>query len=89
MVEKKPLFTFHIGRDGRQAPVLLMRVPSLQVLSTMLSVVPEPAVAIMPCGMVSSILSLRLKGAALPWLFQSGLKTTWMTPRVFAHRAGR
>ena len=46
-----------------------MRIPSLRALSTMFSVMPEPGVAIRPWGIVSSILSLRLKGAALPWLF--------------------
>lgn len=36
------------NEPGPQAPILLMRIPSLRALSTMFSVMPEPGVAIRP-----------------------------------------
>src|SRR5690554_756920 len=47
----------------------------------------EPGKTTMPIGRASSMRSLRLKGAALPSRFQSGLKAICVTLRLSAQQA--
>ena len=48
---------------------------------------PEPGNAMTPVGRKLRSSSLRRKGAALPWAFQSGRQMTWLTPRASAQLA--
>ena len=48
---------------------------------------PEPGKTMTPAGTMSSMRSLRLKGAALPSRVQSGLKAICVTPRLSAQQA--
>src|SRR5271170_365612 len=78
------------GVDGAYAPPSPKRhtgMPSLRALSARFSEMPEPGKTTRPVGSASSIVSLRLKGAALRWRFQSGLNTTWATLRLSAQHA--
>ena len=45
---------------------------------------PDPGKAMMPLGSMFRRSSLRRKGAARPWAFQSGRQTIWWTPRAAA-----
>ena len=58
------------------AATLWTGIPSCLALSTRFPVMPEPGKAMTPLGSRFSNSSLRLKGAALPWAFQSGRHTT-------------
>ncbi len=62
-------------------------MPSFLALSARLAEMPEPGKTITPMGSVSSIWSLRLNGAALACLVQSGLKVICGTFRWSAHLA--
>ena len=64
------------GGDARQALTLKTGMPSSRALSTRFSVMPAPGKATRPVGRSFSIWSLRRKGAARPWAFQSGRNTT-------------
>jgi len=67
------------GLSGAHAPPSPSRntgMPWRRALSTRLSVTPDPGAATTPIGWASNIWSLRLKGAACLWRFQSGLNTT-------------
>src|SRR5208282_2071916 len=57
-------------------------MPSFFALSARFAEIPEPGKAMTPIGSTSSIWSLRLNGAALACLVQSGLKAICGTLRL-------
>src|SRR5258707_7922760 len=80
----------HLGleveQDGAHAPPNFQRgMPSFFALSARLSWIPVPGKCMTPIGSNSSMASLRLNGAALACLVQSGLKAICGTFRVVAH----
>src|SRR5690606_38142912 len=82
------LASFVRGGDAYAPPSNFMTgMPSLRALSARFSWIPVPGKTRTPIGRTSSIWSLRLKGAALPCLVQSGLKATCVTCRLSAHFA--
>ena len=62
-------------------------MPRILALSARLAEMPEPGKATTPTDSASSILSLRLNGAALRCRVQFGLKTTCGTLRLSAQQA--
>ena len=62
-------------RSRSQAGQRWTEMPSFMAFSTRLSVMPEPGNATIPFGRRFSSSSLRGKGAARTWVFQSNLRT--------------
>src|ERR1700722_1668538 len=76
--------------SGAYAPLFPRRqtgMPSMRALSARLAEMPEPGQTMTPIGRISSIRSLRLNGAALPWRVHSGLKTICGALRLSAQQA--
>ena len=65
-----------VGGDAGQAFTSKTGMPSARALSTRFSLMPPPGKATRPVGRSLRSCSLRRKGAARPWAFQSGLNTT-------------
>jgi hypothetical protein len=69
-------------QDGAYAPPNFQTaMPIRFALSARLSWIPVPGKCMTPIGSSSSMASLRLKGAALAWRVQSGLKAICVTLR--------
>src|SRR5205823_3052614 len=75
-----------VKHDGAHAPPNFQTgMPRRRALSARLSWIPVPGKCMTPIGTSSSMASLRLNGAALACLVQSGLKAICGTFRVAAH----